>query len=90
MTLEDFQKEFLYVYEWTDAPETVYPEHAHKGKVSIYVLNGEVTFFFPQTNETKIISAGQRFDVPVRVSHSAKVGKEGCNYIVGEMIKGDS
>lgn len=88
--LEQFKSEFPHVYEWTDEPGKIYAKHTHKGKVSLYVAKGEVTFFFPNTKENKIISKGERFDVPIGVAHSAKVGSEGCSYIVGEMIKGDS
>ncbi len=90
MNLDDFKKEFSHVYEWSDIPNTEYPEHFHKGKVSMYIVQGRVTFFFPENKEIKTITTGERFDVPVGVAHTAKVGEEGCDYIVGEMIEGDS
>jgi hypothetical protein len=36
------------------------------------------------------VQAGQRLDVPVATEHSATVGSEGCSFIVGEEIEGDS
>jgi quercetin dioxygenase-like cupin family protein len=88
--LEQFKKEFPHVYEWKDEPGKIYKEHSHKGKVSLYVTAGQVDFFFPKTQEHKSISEGERFDVPPGIAHTAKVGNEGCSYIVGEMIEGDS
>lgn len=87
--IQKFEQEgFASVYEWTDPAGTVYPAHAHKGKVSLYVTDGSVTFDI--AGETKEIKAGERFDVPPGVQHSAVVGPEGWIVIVGEEIEGDS
>jgi quercetin dioxygenase-like cupin family protein len=72
---------FRFIYEWKDEPNTVYEEHAHKGKTSLYIVSGEVVFL---TGIEKTVKAGERFDVPVGVKHTAKVGAEGCVYVVGE------
>ncbi len=37
-----------------------------------------------------LVKEHDRFDVPVGIPHTAKVGPEGCTFIVGEEIKGDS
>ena len=87
--LQKFEEEgFASVYEWQDAPGTIYDEHSHKGRVTMFVTDGSVTFDF--SAEKKIITAGQRFDVPVGVPHSAVVGSQGWIVIVGEEIEGDS
>lgn len=78
---------FSYVYEWKDEAGTVYPEHAHKGHVSLYIISGSVTFSGDIQNT---LVAGNRFDVPIEARHTAIVGPEGCEYIVGEEIEGDS
>ena len=78
---------FISVYEWSDAPNTVYQEHQHKGKVSFFIVRGEVVF---SGGIDKVVKSGERFDVPPGVKHSAVVGSEGCDYIVGEEIEGDS
>jgi GrpB-like predicted nucleotidyltransferase (UPF0157 family) len=75
------------VYEWVDKPNTEYAEHFHKGKVSFYVMKGSVTFL---TGITRTVKAGERFDVPVGVTHTAKVSNDGCEYIVGQEIEGDA
>lgn len=78
---------FSHVFDWHDDPNTEYPEHSHKGKVSFYVLNGSVTF----TGEINMtVNYGERFDVPIGVKHSAIVGPDGCDWVVGEEIEGDS
>ncbi len=78
---------FPIVYEWTDAPGTVYEDHAHQGHVSFYVTRGSVTFS-GGINQT--VSAGERIDVPVGVHHTAVVGSEGCEYVVGGEVEGDA
>lgn len=80
---------FVHVYEWHDEPGTKYPVHAHKGKVTIFIEKGDVTFHFSD-NTTHIVKIGERFDVPIGLEHSAVVGPNGCDYVVGEMIEGDS
>lgn len=79
---------FVSVYEWSDPPGTVYGEHVHQGPVTIFVTEGGVVMRIG--SETKELRAGDRCDVPVGTPHSAVVGPEGCQYVVGEMIPGDS
>ncbi len=79
---------FTHVYDWRDEPGTTYPPHAHKGKVTFYLTEGNLVFDFE--GEKKEVKAGERFDVPVGKIHSATVGPNGATYIVGEEIKGDS
>jgi quercetin dioxygenase-like cupin family protein len=81
--LQRFEKEgFANVYDWSDSAGTEYPEHAHKGKVSLFVTDGSIEFDFSGTK--KVVAAGERFDVPVGEPHSAKVGPEGWIVVVGE------
>lgn len=87
--IQKFEQEgFTSVYEWEDKPGTVYETHSNKGKVSIFVTDGSCTFDF--SGEKRLISAGERFDVPVGEAHSATVGENGWIVIVGEEIEGDS
>lgn len=86
--LKKFEEEgFASVYEWQDAAGTVYPEHSHQGKVSIFVTDGSIVFDFE--GKTKEIKANERFDVPIGQKHSAVVGQQGWIVIVGEEIEGD-
>jgi quercetin dioxygenase-like cupin family protein len=79
---------FPHIYEWHDEPGTEYPAHAHQGAVSMYILDGGLTFWFG--DETVVLASGDRFDVPIGKEHTAKVGADGCTFLVGEMIEGDS
>ncbi len=79
---------FASVYEHQDPAGTIYPEHSHQGKVSLFVTDGSITFDF--NGQKKEIIAPSRFDVPVGVPHSAVVGPQGWIVIVGEEIEGDS
>lgn len=78
---------FPIIYSWHDDPGTVYESHIHRGRVSFYVTNGSVTF---SGGINKTVSAGERIDVPPGIAHSALVGPEGCDYIVGQEIEGDA
>ena len=79
---------FRFVYEWKDTSTTFYPEHSHQDRVALYIIGGELTFDF--SGEKVTIKKGARFDVPAGKLHTAVVGREGCEFIVGEMIDGDS
>lgn len=79
---------FVHIYEWHDDPYTKYPPHRHKGRVGIYILKGDINFSL--RNETIILSPGDYFEVPINIEHAAEVGDLGCDYVVGEMIEGDS
>lgn len=87
--IQTFEDEgFDSVYEWQDPAGTVYKEHSHKGKSSIFVTDGSITFDF--SGEKKVVNTNQRFDVPIGVSHSAIVGPQGWIAIIGEEIEEDS
>lgn len=79
---------FPFVHEWTDEPNKVYKVHQHKDKVVLYILDGEVTFDFSGTK--KVVSAGERIDVPPKTDHSAVVGPKGMEIIYAEMIAHDA
>lgn len=79
---------FPVVYAWSDGPGTAYPLHEHRDKVSFFVTRGGVTFDF--AGEKKEVRAGERFDVPPKTPHTALVGPEGCDYVVGQMTEDDA
>jgi quercetin dioxygenase-like cupin family protein len=87
--IQTLEKEgFLHVYEWQDKPGTVYPEHSHQDRVTIFITEGSIDFTI--LGVTHLLRTGDRFDVPPGAPHSAVVGLQGCQYVVGEMIDGDS
>ena len=82
------EKGFAHIYEWTDGPGVEYPEHVHKGKVCFYVASGSISMNISGVDT--VVQAGEYIDVPVGAPHTAKVGTNGCTFIVGEEIEGDS
>ena len=78
---------FSHIFNWHDEAGAGYESHAHKDKVSFFVTAGSVKFYGGIDKEVR---AGERFDVPAGTGHSALVGPDGCDWVVGEMIEGDS
>lgn len=86
--IRQFESEgFDNVYEWQDPAGKVYEKHDHKGKVSIFVTDGSITFDFGI--EKNVVGQNERFDIPVEAPHSAVVGPQGCIMIIGEMTAED-
>ncbi len=79
---------FKHIFDWRDAPRTIYPEHAHRDKVALCIVRGSLDMNI--AGEQKTFKAGDYCDIPPGVKHTAKVGDEGCTFVVGEMIDGDS
>ena len=70
------------VFTWEDGPNVYYPDHQHPDATARIILEGEMVVTV--NGEARIYRAGDRFDVPARTAHSARVGPEGCKYVVGE------
>lgn len=83
-----FVEGFPHVYEWKDAPGTFYPPHSHKGKVTLFIERGSIIFNFDHSSI--LLREGDRIDVPPGEIHRATVGSDGCEFVVGEEIEGDS
>jgi mannose-6-phosphate isomerase-like protein (cupin superfamily) len=71
------------VYVWQDGPDYSYPDHTHPGTSAHIILEGEMTVI--SEGKTVTHRVGDRFDVPAHTVHSAKIGPQGCKYLVGEM-----
>jgi quercetin dioxygenase-like cupin family protein len=74
---------FKDVYEWSGEPGVVRPEHTHKDEVTVIVTEGSIDIKIE--GEIKTLRAGDRFDIPPDVLHSALVGPSGCQTVVGKM-----
>jgi mannose-6-phosphate isomerase-like protein (cupin superfamily) len=79
---------FKHIYRWSDNSRITYPKHAHKDKVAMFITSGSIEIVFE--DKTIKLKIGDRFDVPSESEHTALVGPDGCSYVVGEMIEGDS
>jgi quercetin dioxygenase-like cupin family protein len=73
---------FSNIFVWQDRPNAFYPDHTHSGVTAHIVLEGEITVTCQGV--TRTYKAGDRFDVPKETVHSAKIGPEGCRYVIAE------
>lgn len=87
--IAELEKEnWPFIYEWQDKPGTIYPEHSHKGKVVIFITEGSIDLNVAGLSHH--LKTGDRYNVPVFTPHSAIVGPQGVQFVVGEEIDGDS
>jgi quercetin dioxygenase-like cupin family protein len=73
---------FQHTYVWQDAPNAHYPNHTHPTETAHVILSGEMTLTVNGRSVTYRI--GQRVDVPAGEVHSARMGPDGCRYLIGE------
>jgi mannose-6-phosphate isomerase-like protein (cupin superfamily) len=73
---------FGHTYVWQDGPHTHYPNHTHAEETAHIVLSGEMMLTVGGKTET--YRTGDRCDVPARTVHSARMGPQGCRYLIGE------
>ncbi len=73
---------FTHTFTWQDGPHAFYPNHTHEGLTAHIILDGEMTLTINGNPVT--YRAGERCDVPAGAAHSARVGPQGCRYLVGE------
>ena len=73
---------FSHAFVWQDGPNAFYTDHTHAGLTAHIILDGEMTLAMDGKSET--YRAGQRCDVPAGATHSARMGPQGCRYLIGE------
>jgi mannose-6-phosphate isomerase-like protein (cupin superfamily) len=73
---------FLHTYVWQDGPGVSYPDHVHPTETAHIVLAGEMRL--TMAGQTTTCHPGDRLDVPAGAVHSARMGFEGCRYLIGE------
>lgn len=77
------QEGFRHVFAWRGAPHAFYPDHTHAVDTAHVILEGEMTLTCGGI--TRSYKAGERPpDVPAGAVHSARMGSDGCHYLVGE------
>ena len=69
-------------YIWRDAPNVFYPEHTHAAETAHVILQGEMALTID--GQTRTYGIGERCNVPAGTSHSARMGPDGCRYLIGE------
>jgi len=73
---------FSGIFVHRDSPNSFYPDHTHSGITAHIVLDGDITV--TSEGQTITYKPGERFDVPAGDVHSAKIGPNGCRYMIGE------
>jgi mannose-6-phosphate isomerase-like protein (cupin superfamily) len=73
---------FHRTYVWQDGPSAQYGDHTHAGETAHIILDGEMTL--TMAGESTTYRIGERCDVPAGAMHSARMGLEGCRYLIGE------
>jgi quercetin dioxygenase-like cupin family protein len=69
-------------YVWEDGPNTFYAEHVHNEETAHIIPKGEMTLIMG--NEARTYREGERYAVPAGAAHAARMGPNGCRYLVGE------
>jgi len=80
---EQFFREELFPYEWSNAPGDVYAAHVHDFDKVLVVVQGSITWRLPETGEVIETGAGDRLDLPRGTWHSARVGPQGIVCLEG-------
>jgi quercetin dioxygenase-like cupin family protein len=76
------QEGFSQVYVWQDGPHAHYPDHTHPTETAHVILEGEMTL--TSDGASRLYKVGERCDVAAGKVHSAKMGPQGCRYLIGE------
>lgn len=74
------------VYVWNAKPNEVDEAHSHDFDTRLIVLEGQIEITAPINGEVVTLSHSTGSDVEIvkHTSHSAKVGSNGCRYVVAE------
>jgi quercetin dioxygenase-like cupin family protein len=73
---------FAQTYVWQDRPHAHYSDHTHPTETAHIILSGEMTL--TTASGTATYREGDRCDVPAGAIHSARMGPQGCRYLIGE------
>ena len=73
---------FSHTYVWEDGAHAFYPDHTHARLTAHIILDGEMTLTIDGASQTYRV--GDRCDVPAGAIHSARIGPQGCRYLIGE------
>ena len=66
--------ENLNATSWSNGPGDCYSTHAHEFDKVIYVVEGEIIFILPETEEELSLQVGDCLDLLVHTPHAAAVG----------------
>lgn len=79
---EGYDKVWIYDAE----PNEIDEEHSHDYDTKLHILSGEIRIKKLAGGAVTdfLLKKGDQIEIPRNQSHSAKVGAEGCRYIVAE------
>ena len=69
-------------FVWIDPPDADYSPHAHDHDESLWVIDGEITF--GAEGQELRLGPGDRLMLPKGTVHTARAGREGARYLIGE------
>jgi quercetin dioxygenase-like cupin family protein len=69
-------------FEWRDAPGADYAPHSHDHDESLWVIEGEIVF--GAGGEEYRLAPGDRLMLPQGTVHTARAGRAGARYLIGE------
>ena len=72
-----YKKEGLDPYSWSNGPGDIYSIHTHSYHKVLYVVQGSITFGFPDDGHKATLHPGDRLELSPGVAHDAVVGPEG-------------
>ncbi len=75
---------YLVIYEYDDPPNEEFPDHIHEGEELAVIISGSLEVKMDGVDY--FLKAGDEIVFPAKMIHSAKVGPNGCVYVVGEKI----
>jgi quercetin dioxygenase-like cupin family protein len=79
---EPLAAEGFEAFEWTDPPGADYSPHSHDHDESLWVIDGEIVFGVAGADYR--LGPGDRLMLPKGTVHTARAGRAGARYLVGE------
>ena len=80
--LERLEAEGFEAFVWHDEPGADYQPHAHDHDESLWVIAGEITF--GAGGQQYRLGPGDRLMLPGGTVHTARAGRNGARYAIGQ------
>ena len=76
------EKGYTTIYEFDDVAEENFPDHSHEGDQLMTIIKGSMEV--DMDGEHHILNSGDELFFLFKQIHSATMGPQGCEYLVGE------
>jgi quercetin dioxygenase-like cupin family protein len=77
------EREGFETYRWDDPPGAWYEAHSHDRDECLWCIEGEITFGIEGSEYT--LGPGDRLMLPKGTVHTARAGRRGASYWIGEL-----